>query len=671
LNPRVDTSSGKRDAGPNLGRLPGLVSSEFALTAPWGQALGRRLQRRPMTAVTAIQKPKARPGVDVGPTRMVFRDGYVLEHSSEAKVPYWVCEHSTKQELTGNLPRTNPFKADPQLAGFPRAELSDYRGSGFDRGHMCPNGDFKNDERVRRETFFLSNIVPQVGRGFNQSIWADLEDQVREWTKTRNESWIITGPLFYDPDEDNPATADGLVNITVIGDDEVQVPTHLYKIIVAKKGGNWESIAFVMENTSHPDNEFSKFIQSIDWIEERSGFDFMRAPTSPSESMTMLSGVAGVGKSFIFDQLEKRSSPKVIRKCDVKKDLYRLEAISAAVTDVGQLPIDSSANRWFNVMAAARPTVDRDSVTAICNLLNEKLRPVLTPTSPNEIIVLDSIDEVHPIDAECILELVERIGNASGGAHFVVLGRPEGFRSFLTDPHGYPRSKSHFRIDPARYQTLADIDIFLRDKDPQSELSAEMTDQIRRDFAEQAVIRDSLGVLAHANFYYDVVKRARNAGAEFDEDTLFKDIFQNLLERNGKSHGRPATGTAPTDVQLYLKALEEIAMTHRDDVDPVGQFKVQYSDHIEIANGRSLLSLRVCDVLDYSGMVDCNPVEQQTRHYRFVPGWLHVYLLQQYLKRWFDPDRPAAGTVSRHDIKQATLRYRQPHRLAVCVGTPA
>jgi endonuclease G len=221
--------------------------------------------------------PKKTVGADVGPTRIVCRDGYVLEHSSESRIPLWVAEHCTREELTGNLPRTNPFRPDPKLNRAERSELADYRGSGFDRGHLAPNGNQKVDDRLRRETFFLSNIVPQVGKEFNQSIWADLEDQVRKWAKPRGEAFIITGSLFYDPEEEDPDTADGLVEVTLIGDNEVAVPTHLFKIVVAKNSSDeWQSIAFVMDNKNHGEDEpFEQHIQSIDWIEERAGFNFM------------------------------------------------------------------------------------------------------------------------------------------------------------------------------------------------------------------------------------------------------------------------------------------------------------------------------------------------------------------------------------------------------------
>ena len=66
--------------------------------------------------------PKADKDWPFGPTDLVVREGYVLQHSALDKIPLWVCEHVTPEELAGNLPRRNPFAPDPQLAGKPRAD---------------------------------------------------------------------------------------------------------------------------------------------------------------------------------------------------------------------------------------------------------------------------------------------------------------------------------------------------------------------------------------------------------------------------------------------------------------------------------------------------------------------------------------------------------------------
>lgn len=220
--------------------------------------------------------PFGRPkvGAGFGPTRFVIRNGYVLEHSSTDRIPIWVCEGVTVAELGGNVPRKNRFKADPKLPAGERAELSDYAGSGFDRGHMAPAGNQTVDTTLKYETFYLSNMAPQAPL-MNQRIWETLEGRVRDWLRARGGGQVITGGFFFDPEEEDAATADGLIDYGIIGNG-VAVPTHFYKVVVARENGAPKAIAFVMENRTYPAPfDFSEFIRSVDWIEERAGVDFM------------------------------------------------------------------------------------------------------------------------------------------------------------------------------------------------------------------------------------------------------------------------------------------------------------------------------------------------------------------------------------------------------------
>jgi endonuclease G len=178
-----------------------------------------------------------------GPTHMVFREGYVLEHSDIDKIALWVCERVTKEEAQGDAVRTDNFRPEPQLPENARAEKSDYKGSGYDRGHMAPAANQKSSEHLMDETFFLSNMAPQVGAGFNQHAWRDLEALTRGWAIERGEAIIITGGMFFDPEEENSATADGMIEYLTIGPGEVAVPTHFYKIGVERWLRHGDSLA--------------------------------------------------------------------------------------------------------------------------------------------------------------------------------------------------------------------------------------------------------------------------------------------------------------------------------------------------------------------------------------------------------------------------------------------
>ena len=232
-------------------------------------------------------EPQHASGWPHGPTEEIVREGYVLEHSLADKIPLWVCEHLGNEDLGGSLKRPDPepFKPDPKLPPGSRAELKDYKHSGYDRGHQAPSGDETKNQSRQDATYFLSNMVPQIGQ-FNQHAWEQLEETVRAWAASRGGAHVITGPMFYDPKEDDPHTATGHFTIKAIGKDHVAVPTHLYKIVVLRgKGGQWRSIAFVMKNQKYPKNvDYKDFIQSIRWIEDRTGINFMPGLDKPENA---------------------------------------------------------------------------------------------------------------------------------------------------------------------------------------------------------------------------------------------------------------------------------------------------------------------------------------------------------------------------------------------------
>ena len=222
----------------------------------------------------------------LGPTEFVFRQGYVLEFSSLDKIPYWVCEHVAPPQLVGNAERSNQFKVDPDLKG-PHSAPADYKSSGYDQGHQAPAANQSQNQQLQNETFYLSNIAPQLPN-MNRDSWKSLETMTRTWVKQYSEAWEITGPIFYDPKEDSPQTADGTIKFWTIGKDAVSVPTHFYKIIIVKDGASWKSIAFVMPNVSTYKSPYhlEQYLQSVQWIEQHTGLNFMPDLT-PQQRVTL------------------------------------------------------------------------------------------------------------------------------------------------------------------------------------------------------------------------------------------------------------------------------------------------------------------------------------------------------------------------------------------------
>jgi len=192
------------------------------------------------------------------------RMGYLLAHDPEFKTPIWVAERLTKERAMGTHPRKDAFKADLELNPSERAELSDYKGSGYDRGHMAPAANVKWDKTAMEESFLLSNMVPQVGKKMNQGIWAALEEKVRNWAIERGEVFIYTGPI-YNNDEASET----------IGANKVGVPDKLYKIVFDPEAE--EAIAFLMPNAPLETKDLPKYIVSIREIEAETGLNFLSA----------------------------------------------------------------------------------------------------------------------------------------------------------------------------------------------------------------------------------------------------------------------------------------------------------------------------------------------------------------------------------------------------------
>lgn len=247
-----------------------------------------------LNAQCPFGRPQLRRAADFGMTYVIAREGYALEESEKDKIPLWVCERITRYQVTGPLTGGRiPFRGDPLLPPAARAVDADYRGSGYDRGHQAPLANQTRSQRLRDETFFLSNVVPQNSR-LNQQAWAALEERVRDWAAERDTIYSITGPLFWDPREDDPSTARGYVEYEWIGN-KVSVPTHLYKIVIGRKRGTqgWDAVAFVFPNQPYDkDVDFKDFIQSIAWIQRRAGIVFF--PTLPSTAAADVINSTGV-----------------------------------------------------------------------------------------------------------------------------------------------------------------------------------------------------------------------------------------------------------------------------------------------------------------------------------------------------------------------------------------
>lgn len=176
---------------------------------------------------------------------------YSLSYIEEHEQAEWV--YYTIQK--GNTKRTDDFRPDPKVS-TKSASLADYKGTGYDRGHLCPAAAMKINHTAMSETFYMSNMSPQLP-SFNRGIWKDLESMVRKWG-WNIETHVVTGPVFKD-------------NIESIGENKVSVPGYYYKAIY--QPSNAQMIAFVLPNEKSTRN-ISEYIITVDSLEQLTGIDF-------------------------------------------------------------------------------------------------------------------------------------------------------------------------------------------------------------------------------------------------------------------------------------------------------------------------------------------------------------------------------------------------------------
>ncbi len=211
---------------------------------------------------------------------------YVLSYNNNRGTANWVSWHLSSA-WTGNSPRCNCFKQDRSLpSSFFRATTSDYTGSGFDRGHLCPSADRNGSPSSNENTFFMTNIAPQAPDN-NQRSWASFENYLRSLTLDGNEVHIIAGVVGSGGTGRNgfASTIDG-GNITV--------PDSFWKVaLVLPNGSNdinrvstsTRVIAINIPNDQGISRDWTQFKTTVNAIENMTGYDLLENIPNAIESV--------------------------------------------------------------------------------------------------------------------------------------------------------------------------------------------------------------------------------------------------------------------------------------------------------------------------------------------------------------------------------------------------
>ncbi|CAJ0936446.1 unnamed protein product [Ranitomeya imitator] len=224
------------------------------------------ISRPPSSSITRFGLP--------GLSQLKTRQSHVLSYDPRLRGPAWVLEQLNGEGIQGSANREDSeFTEDESVHPYHRATNYDYRGSGYDRGHLAAAANHKWSQKAMDETFILSNVYPQ-NPNLNQYAWNNLEKYCRGLSRRNKNVYVCTGPLFLPKME-----ADGkmYVKYQVIGANNVAVPTHFFKVVVIEKhNGELELRPYVMPNCPvDVKTPLEHFLVPIESIERASGLLFV------------------------------------------------------------------------------------------------------------------------------------------------------------------------------------------------------------------------------------------------------------------------------------------------------------------------------------------------------------------------------------------------------------
>lgn len=204
---------------------------------------------------------------------LITRPAYSLSYNRSKNSVNWVAWRLDSTWI--GSANNGSFAPDTGLpANWYQVLPSDYTGSGYDRGHMCPSGDRTVTQPINDSTYLMSNIIPQLPAN-NQGPWVDLENYCRTLAAQGNEVYIISGP--------NGSV--GTVGSSADPTRRVNVPSVTWKVVLVLPNGDNDltrassrttrAFGVIMSNVSIVQNSpWRNYRVTVDAVEYMTGYDF-------------------------------------------------------------------------------------------------------------------------------------------------------------------------------------------------------------------------------------------------------------------------------------------------------------------------------------------------------------------------------------------------------------
>lgn len=191
--------------------------------------------------------------------QIIQHSTYYLSYSEYHEQAEWVAYELKPEHILGGKHKRPYFNQDPKVSTT-SAHWNNYKNSGYTRGHLLPAGDRTFSKEAYDETFYTSNISPQL-QEFNTGIWNSLEMRIRNFARKNGKVYVVTGGILTN-------------NLKTIGKEKVAVPEYFYKVLLHKQNGSYKMKAYLIPHKEEARKALKNYMVPTDSIEKLTSIDF-------------------------------------------------------------------------------------------------------------------------------------------------------------------------------------------------------------------------------------------------------------------------------------------------------------------------------------------------------------------------------------------------------------
>ena len=233
-----------------------------------------------LPAVTAQQSGNIR--THYAQMQGIVQRNYTLLYDSQTYTSYWVAyplchSHMTKgrEEIWAYDPLFPEALQTSVAKGYGASRPTEnYPKNFYARGHQLPNADRNAVPEMQRQTYYSTNITPQLQNGFNAGIWKQLEEAVRDNVPQSDTLYVVTGASFAKLGQ----TAQNRQIVNKNDGKSLPVPNYYWKVLLKTRRcdgvvAQASAIGFWLPHDDLKGHNYEDYAVSVDQIEEWTGYD--------------------------------------------------------------------------------------------------------------------------------------------------------------------------------------------------------------------------------------------------------------------------------------------------------------------------------------------------------------------------------------------------------------